>query len=205
MAPPRTRSAAAPMPVADPIRDESIVAREIARPTIPTIPGRALALNRAGKPIQRAAAETGVDEFYIPPHLPPQGWSWEWKEESVLGEVRQGYAAKLAQVGWEPVMTESYPGVFTPEFDAKGQPVKGPVRRGGLILMERAMALTIEARMDDKRRADEKVGNAKRQYNRLDTSGTTTAEFDHSAQRASFIRQTQEVVATPAGGRQPIE
>lgn len=204
MAAVRTRSTPSPMPesrVAEPA--PATVAREVLRPTIP---GRAVALNRAGKPVQRAAAENGVDQFAIPRHLPPPDWSWEWKEESVLGEVRQGESAKQAQVGWEPVMYESYPGVFAPEFDERGAAVKGPVRRGGLMLKERPMVLTVEARMDEKRKADEKVGNAKRQYNRLDTNGTTTAEFDHSAQRASYIRQTHEVVSTPsANGRQPID
>lgn len=205
------RPAPAPAPEPAPAAvayDSPVVAREIARPVMPTIPGRAVALNRAGKPVQRAAAETGVNEFYIPPHLPPQGWSWEWKEETVLGEVRQGYAAKLALVGWEPVMYESYPGTFGPEFDDQGKPRKGPVRRGGLMLMERAMTLTMEAVIEEKRKADQKMGDANRQYSRVDTRGSTTAEFDLTAQRTSYIKQTVEAAPPlPNGGpaRQPID
>lgn len=204
MALPRSKTALKPEPVVA----ESPLAREIARPIMPTIPGRTVALNRAGKPVQRAAAETGVDEFFIPRHLPPPGWSWEWKEETVLGEIRQGYAAKLAQVGWEPVMTETYPGIFTPEYDAKGSPAKGPVRRGGLILMERAMTLTQEAKRDEKRKADERIGSAKSQYTRLDTTGTHSAE---AAEQISYIRQKSMPVnfepdmATPVRSRQPID
>lgn len=198
-------SAAAP-PQAEPMGREQ--AREPSRdPGRPLVPGRAVGLNRAGKPIQRVAAETGVNEFFIPPHLPPPGWSWEWKEETVLGQARQGYAAKLASVGWEAVMTESYPGIFTPEYDDRGELMKGPIRRGGLILMERAMILTQEAMLDEKRKADEKVGNAKHQYRRLDTGGTQTAEFDQSAQQASYIRTQTVQVASPTNpdGRQPID
>lgn len=191
-------------PSGDVATAEAPVSREPARPIVP---GRAVALNRAGKPIQRVAAETGVNEFHIPPHLPPPGWSWEWKEETVLGEVRQGYAAKLASVGWEPVMMESYPGVFAPEFNDKGELNRGPVRRGGLMLQERGIELTREAVLDEKRKADEKVGNAKKQYSRLNTSGTTTAEFDQTAQQSSYIRQRTETVAAPTdpNGRMPID
>lgn len=222
MASPRSKAAApkadvtpAPMPPPQPMAAAPIAARPAPAPLMPLVPGRAVALNRAGVPIQRVAAETGVNQFYIPPHLPPPGWSWEWKEETVIGEVRHGEAARQAQVGWEPVMADSYPGIFMPEYDDKGQPVKGPVRRGGLMLKERPMALTLEAMHEEKRKADEKIGAARHQYSRLDTRGTTTAEFDHSAQRASGIKQSYEQVnypqTNPAGPgipppyRQPID
>lgn len=189
----------------EPARD---TAREEAANMMPMIPGRAVALNRAGKPIQRAAAETGVDEFAIPPHLPPPGWSWEWKEDTILGEVRSGMAAKQAQNGWESVMYESYPGIFAPQYDDQGRETKGPVRRGGLKLMERSIILTGEAMADEKRKADERVGQAKHQYTKLDTSGTSTVEIDDAARRMSGIRQTREVVeypTPPPGQRQRIE
>lgn len=207
-APPPAPPSAAPLP-------PSAAARA---PIMPLIPGRVVALNRAGKPIQRAAAETGVDQFHIPPHLPPPGWSWEWKEDTVVGEIRHGEAAKQAQVGWESVMAESYPGVFMPEFNDKGEPARGPIRRGGLMLKERPMALTLEAKADEDRRANERVNSSKYQYTKRlsDAARTTqTAEFDDEARRVSSIRQSREVVdypqANPAGPgipqpyRQPID
>lgn len=170
---------------------------------LPVIPGRVVAVNRQGVPVHRGAAEVGVDRFWIPPDLlkrvRSEGYSWEWKEETVLGQKRSGVAAIQAQVGWEPVMHESYPGVFAPQFDADGQPVKGPVRRDGLMLMERPLALTEEAMRDEKRKADEKVGRAKHQYSKIDTGGAPTAEFDATAQRASYIRSSTERVDMPAG------
>src|SRR5215472_10285822 len=68
---------------------------------IPLIPGRAVGISRSGKPVQRAAAETGVDEFFIPANLPPQGWSWEWKRELTRGQPDPYYMSRLGQVGWE--------------------------------------------------------------------------------------------------------
>jgi len=198
---PARQAPAAPPPDREPARAE---AREAVN-TGPIIPGRAVAYNRAGMPIQRAGAETGVDEFFIPPHLPPAGWSWEWKRESNRGETDPFYMSKLMQVGWEPVMYESYPGVFAPVYDDQGKEMKGPVRRKGLMLMERSAVLTEEAFLDEKRRADERVGTAKHQYSRLDTGGTSTVEIDDAARRMSGIRTTREVVDYPPGQRQRIE
>ena len=72
-----------------------------------------------GRHVSRASARSGIDEFQVPPGVIPPGWSWEWKNYTVLGEPNKSYEAELAQVGWEPVMTESYPGVFMP-VGAKG-------------------------------------------------------------------------------------
>lgn len=183
-------------------------AREPVRPAMPVIPGRVVFTNRAGMPIQRAGAETGANEFWIPAHLPPPGWSWEWKEETIVGEIRSGVAAKQALVGWEPVMAESYPGELMPAFDDQGRPVKGPIRRGGLILKERRMEATLEAIADDKRKADEAVGKSKRQYAAgPDTKGAQTAEFDQAARRASYVQQRTEIDQGPIDGptRQPID
>lgn len=183
---------AAPEPVREPVRPER-----------PLIPGRAVALNRAGVPVQRAGAQTGVDSFFIPPHLPPPGWSWEWKRETVYGQTDSFYLSQLHQVGWEHVMYEQYPGVFAPEYDDKGQRTVGPVRRHGLMLMERSEVLTKEAQADERRKADERVNGAKHQYNRLNTDGTATAEIDHEARKASYIRESVEAVHIPPGGGNP--
>ncbi len=201
---PAPESEAAPRPQA---YASETIAREIARPVMPTVPGRVVATNRAGMPIQRTASGAGVNRFFIPPHLPPPGWSWEFKRETVTGMTDPAYMAELMKNGWEPVMYESYPGIFAPEFDDKGLPIKGPVRIDGQMLMERAEVLTLEARAEEKRKADDRVGTASRQYSRLDTSGTATAEFDMTAQRASYIRKGAPEPLPPMNpaARQPID
>jgi hypothetical protein len=173
------------------------------------VPGRAVAFNRAGVPIQRTAAETGVDTFFIPPGVKPQGWSWEWKRETVNGEADPMYMSHLHQVGWEPVMYESYPGIFAPRFDTAGNETKGPVRRGGQMLMERAQVLTDEAFADERRKAEDRVGLSRKQYSASlqdAARNSTTAEYDITAQRTSFIRTAVENVnPTPPDQRQRVE
>lgn len=197
-------------PVAAPVAPPTDAAAQVVPPTanpakVPLIPGRAVALNRQGLPVQRAGAEAGVDQFWIPPALlkrfHDEGFDVEWKEHTIQGQHRADVAARQRQVGWEPVMTESYPGVFAPEFDINGQPNKGPIIRGGLMLMERPMPLSLEAKRDEKRKADDRVRGAKQQYNHriADTTGAATAEYDLTAQRASYIRENVERVDIPQG------
>lgn len=210
MATPRAKVSPATPPPAERVvaREPVKTAAEVAAETgTPLIPGRVVALTRDGKPVQRAAAESGVDMFYIPPHLPPAGWSWEYKRETCVGMTDPQYLTSLQQVGWEHVRYESYPGVFAPVIDpATGNTMVGPVRKHGQMLMERAIELTKEAQVDERRKADEKVGRADRQYTRLDTSGTATAQFDNTARQASYIRRsTEPVQPLPGAARQPID
>jgi len=184
--------AAAPAPAREPARD-------LARPIIP---GRVVGLNRAGQPVQRTNSATGVNQFETPP--PPEGWSWEWKTETVVGERQTAHMAELRRAGWEPVMCENYPGIFAPEFDADtGQRTTGPVRRLGLMLMERDIKLTLEAMADEKRRADDRVHVSRQQYrNGPDTKGSQTAVYDDSARAIAMTRQHLEPVNIP---RQPVD
>lgn len=215
----RAKAAAAPSvratvrPALDPVADaprpqayaSETVAREIARPVMPTVPGRVVATNRAGMPIQRTASGAGVNRFFIPPHLPPPGWSWEFKRHTAYGQTDPQYLAELMKNGWEHVMYESYPGVFSPEFDTIGQPVKGPVLIDGQWLMERAEVLTLEARAEEKRKADDRVGTASRQYSR--GLGSESAVYSDDAHRASYIRKGAPEPLPPLNpaARQPID
>lgn len=199
----QTRQKIAPAAAAPQAPDARPVAREEARPVVVRGPnGRLQALNRAGEYVSRASAGSGVDQFYVPPGTIPHGWSWEWKNESVLGKVDPQYDAMLAQVGWEPVMAEAHDGIFLPP----GQ--KGPIRRHGMILMERRIELTLEAQAEEKRKADEKLTGARRKHGKLDTQGAHGVNVDHAdLQRTTGIRQSREGIAPTAGqyDRQMIE
>lgn len=209
MASPRQK-AAAPA-VAAPEPETRAIAREEARPAVIRGPdGRLQALNRQGQYVSRASAGAGIDQFHVPPDAIPPGWSWEWKNESVLGKTDPQYESMLAQVGWEPVMYESHPGIFGPP-DAKGA-----VRRHGMQLMERRIELTLEAQRDEKRRADEKLIGARRKHGKLDTQGAHGVDVNHvdlnrravgGVNSAIGIRQGREQIAPTPGqyDRQQIE
>lgn len=75
----------------------------------------------------------------------PEGFSLEWKRESVLGEKDEAYALELRENHWTPV---------SPELAKKLGVLP---RHGGLALMQRPTYLTDEARADDKQRSREAI------------------------------------------------
>ncbi len=99
--------------------------------------------------------DDSIDPFELPPELVEQarqeGWDYEWKTENVRGSDMLNYQAKLHANGWRPVPSSRLPGVYGPEND------EGPVRHDGMILMERPLQLTIDARADEDRKAREQV------------------------------------------------
>lgn len=168
---------------AEPDRVAREAVRQEARPTR-TPDGRVIAYGRDGQPLTRAGSIQGGNQFSIPEGTIPPGWSWEWKNDTVLGQRDPAYEAELAQVGWMPVMAESFPGIFMP-FD-----YKGPIRRKGMILMERPEELTLEARREEKRAADDKVRTSLRKHGKLDTTGAHGVNVDHrDLARTTGIKQ----------------
>ena len=107
-----------------------------------------------------------IDPFYIPPRLIPDGMSWEWKRHTTYGQQDVSYENSLMENGWEPV-DASRPEVkgFMPAG------YKGPVIRNGLMLMERPIELTQEARDEDTMLARSQV-RAKEQQLRDAPDGT---------------------------------
>lgn len=91
-----------------------------------------------------------IDEFNIPRHLYPDGTDLEWKMESVTGKEFPQYQVKMHEQGWRPVDAS-----VIPELVPHGY--KGAIRRDGLVLMERPMELTLEARAEAYQNAQREV------------------------------------------------
>ena len=90
------------------------------------------------------------DKFFIDPTKIPPGISYEWKRETLYGASDPSYSVSLAENGWEPVDVSRHPEFMPPGFS-------GPIRRDGMILMERPIELTEEARAEDRMNAIEIV------------------------------------------------
>ena len=117
----------------EPIRE---TVRESVRPNKKEVVGR------DGKALSRKRGGN-VDRFYIPQNLIPEGWSYEWKRETIFGQEDTAHMMHMAENGWVPVQASAHPGYFMPEGYV------GPIRRDGMILMERPIELTEEARRED--------------------------------------------------------
>ena len=113
---------------------------------------RAAASRRAAEIMQHLGGlDEGTDDFYIEPHKIPDGWSYEWKRKTNVGMEDPAYQVQLARMGWEPVPASRHPAMM-PD-DNKYQIIE----RKGLVLMERPLEITEEARDIELRRARNQI------------------------------------------------
>lgn len=111
--------------------------------------------------------DQGSDNFATP--TPPEGWSYEWKMKSVLGQEDPTYQTQLARTGWEAVPTNRHPDMM---------PIGEKyaiIERKGMVLMERPLAITEEVKRLDMRNARDQVRQKEAQLNQA-PDGTMTRD-----------------------------
>ena len=99
----------------------------------------------------RDASFDGTDEFYIDKSVIPDGWVYEWKTWTVLGQEQQTRMMGYKRAGWEEVPRTRHPDMM---------PVgsKDPhIIRQGNILMELPDEIVREYRAQHDRTAREQV------------------------------------------------
>ena len=98
--------------------------------------------------------EDGVDKFYIPKDMVPDGWVYEWKRRSIAGLEDPAYQVQLARAGWEPVPVDR-------DAQHRAQmPMNwtgATIERDGMVLMERPSEIVMEARRIEQSRARNQV------------------------------------------------
>ena len=101
-----------------------------------------------------------MDKFALPAEVMARfkanGQSIEWKRESLMGQADPHYDVRLREQGWLPVDSKHYPELVPNGF-------KGPIRMDGMVLMERPVELTAEARAEDTRDARAQVRTKEQQ------------------------------------------
>lgn len=142
-----TAAATKTRPVARPAAPQMRQEADRPKVEITAPPGRKVALGRDGKPIWRQKTAT-TDPFHIDERIIPDDWSYEWKRRSVYGWEDTQHQVTLGLNGWTPVPAERHDGMFM----APG--AKGAIERDGMILMERPLELTLEAKIEEKQKAD---------------------------------------------------
>jgi hypothetical protein len=104
-------------------------------------------VERGGKIYTRRVTNTG-DKFHIDASDIPDGMSYQWIASTVAGAEQRQSIAQFQQNGWESVPMSRYPGRYGPE-KLDGKPNHTPIIIDGLILCERPIELTIEAREEE--------------------------------------------------------
>jgi len=92
-----------------------------------------------------------ADEFAIEPGVIPDGWTYEWKRKTVMGQEDPSYQVQLAQMGWEPVPLERHPNMMPAGGNHK------TIERKGSILMMRPEMITEEIKAMERRKARDQV------------------------------------------------
>ena len=141
------------------------------RPEMVTDDPRARAAKRAAELRGHLGSlDEGTDDFYIPPHYIPDGWSYEWKRKLTMGQEDPAYQVSIARKGWEPVPASRHPSMMP---DGNKYQI---IERKGMILMERPREISDEVRRIEQRRAREQVRIKEAQL-----SGTPEGTLDRVA------------------------
>jgi hypothetical protein len=147
-------------------------------------PARETEVNAA--PVRRRVPR-GTDRFAFDQSIQPDGWIYEWKRHTILGQEDPGYMAELTQVGYSAVPAERHPGVFLPAD------YKGSIIMGGQILMERPVELHREAKQEERRAAVAQKRGSFEQFG-LQTAFDTDAP---NARRNTGAKSAFETVEAP--------
>lgn len=137
---------------------------------------------RDGRQIDRLRFTGDEDRFNL--HnlgvFPPAGWTYEWKTKTIKNWEWVDHQVELYQNGWTPVPAERHDGKVMPPGH------KGPIERGGLVLMERDARLTAQARAVEKRAADAPVRESRQMAGIMSRSvpGVSADSMDFSSGEA---------------------
>ena len=93
----------------------------------------------------------GTDEFYISPDVIPDGWTYEWKRNTIYGAEDPAYQVALARSGWTPVPTSRHPDMMPHDANS------GIISRKGCVLMECPKEIIDERKEAELRKARQQV------------------------------------------------
>lgn len=133
--------------------------------------------------------DEGVDDFRLDGDLTPDGWTYEWKRELVVNSEDYTYINSLKRTGWEPVLAGRHP-----ELMPVGTKPDEPIRRKGLVLMERPKEITDRVKQIDIRRARQQIAIKEQQI-----KNAPDGQFDRNNKDNSLVsvKRSYQPMAVP--------
>jgi len=163
------------------------VERQELRPAMREEDPRTRAARRAAELRDHGAVdEDGTDEFYIPAAEIPPGWSYEWKRRQVLGADDPAYQVSIARQGWEAVPVSRHPTMMPPDWRGN------TIERKGLVLMERPLEITQDARERELIRARQQVRAKEQQLSSADGG-----QFERTNKGDSLVKVRKSYESIP--------
>jgi hypothetical protein len=126
--------------------------------------------DRQGNVLVRRGSNDGkYDPFKIPDDLAEKGWDRQWIRCSVIGQEDISNQVMHQENGWRPINADraGFRGRFMPHE------YKGAIVKDGLMLVERPMALTEQAKDEDNRRLREQTRQQRENFGLALPSGFT--------------------------------
>ena len=158
--------------------------------------------NRRGEPVS-LKFNGNEDLFAFDRSIIPDGWDYQWKVKTVKNWEWVEHQVTLASNGWEPVPAERHDGVFMPRG------AKGNIERGGQILMERDMRLTMQARRAERQEANSQLNMSRSMAGLMERSmpgGSGILDYEHPAARgASGVKVERQARTNDANYRYQID
>ena len=125
---------------------------------------------------RRSKSTVNEDQFYIPRDEIPEGSDYEWKRWENVGLQDPFYIARMREQGWEPVNPKRHPTWVPPGYN------EPHIIKGGQILMERPIELTLEARKELRQLSKQQVREAEQRLG-MTPKGEATRELPEVAPR----------------------
>lgn len=131
--------------------------------------------------------DTGTDEYYIELGIIPDGWSYEWKTRTILGAEDPAHQVALARKGWESVPASRHPELMPMGY--KG----AEITRKGMVLMERPLEITQDARNAELRKARMQMRDKEAQLSQPSRNG----EFERTNKGDPLVKISKKYEAIP--------
>ena len=132
----------------------------------------------------------GTDEFFFSPDQIPDGWTYEWKRRTIMGQEDPAYQVALARTGWEPVPSRRHPEMMPINWTGN------TIERKGMVLMERPKAITERIEELDRYRARNQI-KAKEQQLNAAPPGTMQSEYTNAKTKPK-ISKSYEAMPIPS-------
>jgi hypothetical protein len=130
--------------------------------------------------------DDGTDDFFIELGIIPDGWSYEWKTRTVLGAEDPAHQVALARRGWESVPASRHPELMPMNYNGV------EITRKGMVLMERPMEITQEAKDATLRRARVQMRDKEAQLQQA-----KGGEFDRTNKGDPLVKISKKYEAIP--------
>ena len=149
---------------------------------------RARAERRAAEIRKHLAGDNAdqPDRFYIDPHTIPDGWSYEWKRKTIWGKEDPAHEVELSRKGWEAVPARRHPALMPMGYAG------AEITRKGMVLMERPLEITQEAKNAELRKARLQMRDKEAQLTQA-----KGGEFDRTNKGDPLVKINKKYEAIP--------